>query len=100
VADATAVLLQFHGIVKAWIKRGDGLRFEEVPSPTPASDEMLIRVSAISLNRGELRGVSHAMDGAIPGWDIAGTVAVKAPNGNGPAEGTRVAALVPGPGLG
>jgi NADPH2:quinone reductase len=84
--------------MKAWIKRGAALRLDEVPNPSVASDELLLRVEAISLNRGELRGAARAAEGVIPGWDVAGTVAAKAPNGQGPAEGTRVVAIVAGGG--
>jgi NADPH2:quinone reductase len=84
--------------MKAWIKRGDGLRFDDVPAPTPSSDELLLRVEAISLNRGELRGAARAAEGVIPGWDVAGTVVAEARNGKGPANGARVVALVSGGG--
>lgn len=84
--------------MKAWIKRAAGLRLEDVPAPAAASDELLLRVEAISLNRGELRTAARAADGVIPGWDVAGTVVARAPNGKGPDEGERVAALVTGGG--
>lgn len=80
--------------MKAWVKRADGLLLEDVPAPVPGSDELLLRVEAFSLNRGELRSVARASEGTIPGWDVAGTVVAKAANGSGPAEGTRIAALV------
>ena len=60
--------------MKAWIKGRDGLRLDEVPAPAQNSDELLLRVEAISLNRGELRSVRRATEGTIPGWDVAGTV--------------------------
>lgn len=84
--------------MKAWLKARDGLRLGEVPAPAQSSDELLVRVEAISLNRGELRGIARAAEGAIPGWDVAGTVVAPAPNGKGPREGARVTALVPGGG--
>jgi NADPH:quinone reductase-like Zn-dependent oxidoreductase len=84
--------------MKAWIKRNSGLRFDEVPPPNPRSDELLVKVDAVSLNRGELRSVARAAEGVIPGWDVAGTVIAGAPNGKGPAIGTRVVALVAGGG--
>jgi NADPH:quinone reductase len=71
--------------MKAWVKRGSGLQLEDVPDPIPASDQLLVRVEAFSLNRGELRGVSRAADGVIPGWDVAGTVV---------STGARVATFV------
>lgn len=80
--------------MKAWVKRAAELRLDEVPEPTPRSDELLVKVEAFSLNRGELRGAARAAEGAIPGWDVAGTVVARAPNGRGPAEGSRVAALL------
>jgi NADPH:quinone reductase-like Zn-dependent oxidoreductase len=82
--------------MKAWIKRSGGLRLEDVPAPTAASDELLVRVEAVSLNRGEVRSAARAADGTIPGWDVAGTVIAGAPNGRGPGEGARVAALLSG----
>jgi NADPH:quinone reductase len=80
--------------MKAWIKADGVLRLSDVPPPTPGSDEFLLRVEAVSLNRGEVRAVARAADGLIPGWDVAGTVAEPAATGRGPAAGTRVAALV------
>ena len=75
--------------MKAWVKRSSGLQLEEVNEPTPAFDELLVRVHAFSLNRGELRGVARAADGVIPGWDVAGTVVSP-----GPRHGQRVATFV------
>jgi NADPH:quinone reductase len=80
--------------MKAWIKGTDGLELRDTDAPAQGSDELLVRVGAISLNRGEVRGAARAATGAIPGWDIAGVVEKAAPNGKGPAVGTRVAALL------
>ena len=80
--------------MKAWIKRESGLEFSDVPLPIANSDELLIRVRAVSLNRGEVRGVARAADGTVPGWDVAGTVVAAARNGQGPPEGARVACLL------
>ncbi|WP_162830375.1 zinc-binding dehydrogenase [Amycolatopsis palatopharyngis] len=55
---------------------GNGLtRLIEVDSPVPDDDEVLIDVSAISVNRGELHRLRGAQPGWRPGWDFAGTVA-------------------------
>ena len=59
--------------VKAWQKRRGQLLLADVPDPTPAADELVLQVHAVSLNRGEVRGATRAPDGSIPGWDVAGT---------------------------
>ena len=75
-------------VMKAWVTAGGRLEMRDVPEPVPAGDELLVRVEAFSLNRGELRSVRRAADGKILGWDVAGTVM------HGPRAGTRVAALL------
>jgi NADPH2:quinone reductase len=84
--------------MKAWIKRNNRLELGEIPLPVLGADELLVRVRAISLNRGEIRTVARAQDGEVPGWDVAGTVETSARNGTGPREGARVAALLSGGG--
>jgi NADPH:quinone reductase-like Zn-dependent oxidoreductase len=61
-----------------------------VPEPTADRDEALVRVVAISLNRGEVRRAGMAAAGWRPGWDLAGVVERAASDGSGPAVGTRV----------
>lgn len=62
----------------------------------PDRDEVRVRVSAISLNRGETRrAVTQAEAGWQPGWDFAGVVESAAADGSGPALGTRVVGLLP-----
>lgn len=73
----------------------DRLALREVAAPQPAPSEALVRVAAISLNRGEVRRVQAAATGWRPGWDIAGTVERAAADGSGPAAGTRVVGLLP-----
>ena len=65
----------------------------DVPDPTPAPNEALIEVKAVSLNRGELRQLPQWPDW-VPGQDVAGVVLQAAADGSGPAAGTRVAAIV------
>ena len=84
--------------MKARLKRVNGLRVEGIPTPNQHSDDLLRRVEAISLNRGELRSAARAADGVVPGWDVAGTVIAQAPNGKGPTVGARVVAIVTGGG--
>ena len=80
--------------MKAWQKRDGILHLADVPEPELAADQILVQVHAISLNRGEVRGIARAAEGAIPGWDIAGSVLEPAQLGASPAKGTRVAAML------
>jgi len=70
------------------------LALGEVDEPTPAPSEALVRVAAVSLNRGEVRRSQSAQAGFRPGWDLAGTVARAAADGSGPLEGARVVGLM------
>ena len=67
----------------------------EVEEPSPAPSEALIRVGALSLNRGEVSRIAATTQaGFRPGWDVAGTVERAAEDGSGPPEGTRVVGLL------
>lgn len=70
----------------------------EVQEPEPTPSEALVRVSAISLNRGEVRRSQAAEPGFRPGWDLAGTVERQAEDGTGPPAGARVVGLMGGAG--
>src|SRR5918911_698211 len=70
------------------------LVLREVEPPTPGEEEALVRVAAISLNRGELRRAASAPAGWRPGWDLAGTVEQAAADGSGPPAGARVVGLL------
>ena len=70
------------------------LALNDVDVPIPAPNEALIRVAAISLNRGEVRRSTTAEAGWRPGWDLAGIVETPAADGSGPSAGTRVVGFV------
>ncbi|HWB50574.1 MAG TPA: zinc-binding dehydrogenase [Stellaceae bacterium] len=62
----------------------------------PDRDEVAVRVTAISLNRGETRrALQQAEPGWRPGWDFAGVVETAAADGSGPQAGTRVVGILP-----
>jgi NADPH:quinone reductase len=69
------------------------LSVAEVEEPEPGPSEALVRVAAVSLNRGEVRRAEAAEPGFRPGWDLAGTV--ERPAVDGPGEGTRVVGFLP-----
>lgn len=72
------------------------LVLSEVEEPTPVPSEALVRVAAVSLNRGEVRRAMNTDEpGARPGWDLAGTVQRAAADGTGPTEGARVVGFLP-----
>jgi NADPH:quinone reductase len=66
-----------------------------VPEPVPDRSEAVVRVRAVSLNRGEVRRSTMAVAGWRPGWDLAGEVERAATDGSGPRVGTRVVGLLP-----
>jgi NADPH2:quinone reductase len=73
------------------------LAIKPVELRDPDRDEVAVRVTAISLNRGETRrAVQQAEPGwRRPGWDFAGVAETAAGDGRGPKPGTRVVGLLP-----
>jgi NADPH2:quinone reductase len=65
-----------------------------VAEPVPDRGEAVVRVRAISLNRGEVRRAGMAPAGWRPGWDLAGEVERAAADGSGPRAGARVVGLL------
>src|SRR3984885_14957624 len=73
----------------------DKLMLQSVALPSAAPDDVTVRVTAISLNRGEVnRALSQPTVGARPGWDFAGVIEERASDGSGPPMGTRVVGML------
>src|SRR5262249_52336627 len=70
------------------------LALREVAAPSPVPSEAVVRVAAISLNRGETRRSLQTTTVWQPGWDLAGTVEQPAADGSGPRAGARVVGLL------
>lgn len=70
------------------------LAIREVDYPSAKPNEVLVRVHAISLNRGEVRRASMAEAGWRPGWDLAGIIEKEAEDGSGSRKGARVVGMV------
>src|SRR4029077_12303541 len=79
--------------------RTSGLRFTEVPDPSPAPNEAVIQVEAFSLNSGELPGSGMFDNATVPSWDTAGRVIEAATDGSGPSVGPALS-VAHGEGLG
>lgn len=54
------------------------VELREVPEPVPSAEEILVRVRAFSLNRGEVVDLAGGADGDAVGWDFAGVTAAGA----------------------
>lgn len=64
----------------------------EHDAPESSPDEVIVRVKAVSINNGEVRGAFAGPPGHRPGWDLAGVVETPPP-GAGFAVGDRVVGL-------
>lgn len=83
--------------MRALVCPGDGtatVDMREVDDPAPRSNEVVIDVAAVAVNRGELRLLAGRHEGWRPGQDVAGVVSAPAADGSGPPKGSRVVAWV------
>src|SRR6516164_10568067 len=72
------------------------LAIREVSLRDPDRDEVVVKVAAVSLNRGETRRALQVAEADWrPGWDFAGVVETTADDGSGPKPGTRVVGILP-----
>ncbi len=71
------------------------MQLREVERPRRQATETLVRVHAISLNRGDVKTALKAPDGFRPGWDFAGVVEQTAEQGSSHPVGTRVVGMMP-----
>jgi NADPH2:quinone reductase len=75
--------------------QADKLSLQNVGLPAAAANEVTVRVTAISLNRGEVnRAMLQPVAGARPGWDFVGRIEEQAFDGSGPRAGTRVVGML------
>ena len=76
----------------------DPVEMREIATPEPGLGEILIHVSAFSLNRGELNLLKARPEGWRPGQDVAGVVAAVPEGCKSVSVGARVVALLDGAG--
>src|SRR5436309_16008545 len=72
----------------------DGLKVEEVETPSPDPGEVLVRVHAAAITRGELDWPVDRLP-AIPSYELSGVVAGVGPTVDGISVGDAVFALTP-----
>lgn len=70
------------------------VRRDERPAPAPGPGEVLVRVTTVSLNRGELRRAGRGEPGRPVGWDVAGVVEQAPSDAERLSEGARVVGFV------
>ena len=73
----------------------DKLTLQSVDLPSADAGDVTVRVTAISLNRGEVnRALSQPTAGARPGWDFVGRIEEPAADRSGPPAGARVVGML------
>lgn len=83
------------GMMRAWVADGaGGCHLQEVAEPQVEAGGVVVAISCVSVNRGEVTRLAHADAGSRPGWDFAGRVV--ATGTDELSVGTRVAGLALG----
>jgi NADPH:quinone reductase len=67
----------------------------DVPEPGAGPGQLLLRMAAASINRGEIRTAAQQPAGKVIGWDVAGTVEAVGDGVTAFAPGERVVAVSP-----
>lgn len=83
--------------MRALVTTGDvdrPVELGDVDEPVPRPCDVLVRVEATSLNRGECRQAAAAPAGAVFGWDVVGTIQQTSPDRPELHAGARVVGLV------
>jgi NADPH:quinone reductase len=87
--------------MRALVADPDGsppLALADVPEPTAGPGQLLLRMEAASVNRGEIRTAPNQPPGTVIGWDVAGTVEAVGDGVTTFTPGERVVAVSPGGG--
>ena len=71
------------------------LRLRDVDDPVAGPRDVLIRVTHVAMNPGEVKAMDRYVDGDPIGWDFVGVVEQAATIGDGPVVGTRVVGSIP-----
>ena len=71
------------------------LTLADVPEPSAGPGQLVVRMEAASINRGEIRTAAGQPPGKIIGWDVVGTVVALGDGVAGFQVGQRVLGLAP-----
>src|SRR6266704_1449253 len=71
------------------------LTLADVPEPSAGPGQLVVRMEAASINRGEIRNAAGQPPGKIIGWDVVGTVVALGDGVAGFQVGQRVLGLAP-----
>ncbi|KAG9230411.1 chaperonin 10-like protein [Amylocarpus encephaloides] len=102
LASLTKNMSSKHHLAAVLHAKGERLNVENIPTPTPGPDDILVEVKSIALNPIDyvMRDFGFAVSSypTVPGSDVAGTVISVGSNvpGSTPKPGSRVFGFAPG----